>query len=112
MIWLYLARARAGRATGLEANARGLDLSEWPGPVIALYLGRLAPAAVERAARDPDPTRQREQRCQAAFYLAQHHLLRGEAPSAVPLFREARRICPKAFIEHAGAVAELGRLAP
>jgi hypothetical protein len=56
------------------------------------------------------PARQREQRCEATFYIAHWHLLRGAREPASQLLREARTLCPSAFIEHEGAVAELRRL--
>jgi len=62
------------------------------------------------AATDPDPRMQRENRCEANFYIAQWHLLRGQQAQALPLLNNAASDCPKHIVEYEGAVAELRRL--
>jgi len=111
-LWLYIARKRAeipGEKTlAKEAGTGGAG--DWPAPVVGLYLGAAAPEAVQNAAADPNPDRQRDQRCEANFYDAHWHVLRGAPEAALPLLREAQRGCPGTFVEHEGAVAELRRL--
>jgi lipoprotein NlpI len=112
-LWLYLARKRAdipGEKTLVqEAGTAGAG-AEWPAPLVALYMDRATPDAVQKAAAHVNAARQRDQRCEANFYIAQWHLLRGAREPAAQLLREARSLCPTAFIEHEGAVAELRRL--
>jgi lipoprotein NlpI len=111
-IWLYLARKRAdiaGEKT-LAKDAGTGGAGDWPAPIVGLYLGSSTPDAVQKAAADQNPTRQRTQRCEANFYIAHWHLLRGAREAAAELLRDARTICPTSFIEHEGAVAELRRL--
>jgi lipoprotein NlpI len=111
-LWLFLARKRAdiaGEKT-LTQDAGMTGGSAWPGPVIALYLGSGTLDSVMRAAAHPDSVRQRELRCEASFYIAQWHILRGTREPALNLLREAENICPRTFIEREGAVAELRRL--
>ena len=111
-LWLFLARKRADipgeKTLAQEAGTSGAG--DWPAPLVALYLGKTTPDAVQQAAADLSPARQREQRCEASFYIAHWHLLRGAREPASQLLREARTLCPTAFIEHEGAVAELRRL--
>ncbi|MDH5246728.1 MAG: tetratricopeptide repeat protein [Betaproteobacteria bacterium] len=112
-LWLYLARKRGGAPDAeerLDAETRASRGSSWPAPVIVLFLGRTDPDSVLAAATDQDARRQREQRCEANFYLAHWHLLRGNSERALPLLQEAQRSCPREFLEHEGAVAELRRL--
>jgi lipoprotein NlpI len=113
-LWLFLARKRADipgeKTLAQEAGTSGDG--EWPAPVVALYLGRSTPEAVQKAATHSDPTRQRDQRCEANFYIAHWHLLRGAREPAARLLDEARSGCLSAFLEHEGAVAELRRLQP
>jgi lipoprotein NlpI len=110
-LWLFLARKRAGiageKTLAHEAGTSGAGA--WPAPVVALYLGAAPPDAVARAAGHPDPTRQRDLRCEASFYIAQWHVLRGARDAAGQLFREAESTCPRTFIEREGAAAELKR---
>ena len=111
-LWLYLARKRGGGADAEEALDRDTRAtrSGWPGPVIVLYLGRTDAASVLAASTDPDANRQREQRCEANFYLAHWHLLRNERERALALLKEAQDGCPKDFLEYEGTLAELRRL--
>jgi lipoprotein NlpI len=111
-LWLFLARKRANIA-GEQTLAQDAGTSgggEWPEPVVALYLGKMPPEAVQKAAAHPDPARQRERRCEANFYIGEWHATRGEREAAVRLLDNARSGCPTSFMEHEGAVAELRRL--
>jgi lipoprotein NlpI len=111
-MWLYIARKRAGNPDAEEwlNSATSGDRAGWPGPLVVLYLGRTDVASVMAAATDRDAKRQAEQRCEANFYTAQWHLLRDERDRAIALLKEAQGGCPKDFLEHEGAVAELRRL--
>jgi lipoprotein NlpI len=114
-LWLYLARKRGGVANAeelLDSDTLQHRGGGWPSTVIVLYLGRTDTDSVLAAATDNDPRRQLAQRCEASFYLAQWHLLRGERERALPLLKEAQIECPKDFLEREGAVAELRRLQP
>jgi lipoprotein NlpI len=111
-LWLFIARRRADIAAEKllsQEATRGATLS-WPAPIVALYLGSANPDTVQKAATDLNPTRQRDRRCEANFYIGHWHLLRGEREAAVQLLRNARSACPSTFIEHEGAMAELRRL--
>lgn len=111
-LWLFLARKRADipgeKTLAQDAGTSGAD--DWPAPVVALYLGSVTPEAVQKAAAHADAVRERDQRCEANFYVAQWHVLRGAREAALKLLREAESGCPRTFIEHEGAVAELRRL--
>lgn len=113
-LWLFLARKRAeipGEKT-LAEEAGTSGEGDWPAPVVSLYLGRTTPEAVHKAASHSDPVRQRDRQCEASFYVAQWHLMRGAREPAAQLLNEARKVCPGSFLEHEGAVAELRRLQP
>jgi lipoprotein NlpI len=111
-LWLFLARKRADiageKTLAQEAGTNGSG--RWPAPVVGLFLGSSSPEAVQKAATDLNVVRQRDQRCEANFYIAQWHILRGARDTAAELLRAARATCPSSFIEHEGAVAELRRL--
>ncbi len=112
-LWLYLARKRAKVDNAeelLDSETRGTRGGSWPASVIVLYLGRTDIDSVLAAATDQDAKRQRDQRCEANFYLAHWHLMRGDRDRALPLLKEAQGGCPRDFLEHEGAVAELRRL--
>ena len=113
-MWLYLARKRAKTINAeemLDSETRGHRDGHWPTAVILLYLGRTDVDSVLASALDRDTKRESEQRCEANFYLAHWHLLRNENDRALALLKQAQSGCPKDFLEHEGAVAELRRLA-
>jgi lipoprotein NlpI len=86
MMWLYLSRAKGGTngKDELKTNAAGLDFSEWPGPVIQLYLGQSTPEDTLHAAGSDS-----DQKCEYNFYVGEYRVLRGERPQALVLFRGA-----------------------
>lgn len=113
-LWFYLARQRAGRdgRAALADYASGLDLFYWPGPVVSLYLGEASPEDVVLSAEDPflDEKSQREQLCEAYFYVGQYHLLGGRAQAARDMFNKAIATGATDFVEYEAAQAELARL--
>lgn len=110
---LYLARVRAGQdgARELAARTAALDRKAWPGPLVALYLGRGAPESPLAAARQGDAAAQQAQLCAARYYMAQWHLLRHETDRALSLLMNAASQCPTDALERGGAIAQLKELA-
>jgi lipoprotein NlpI len=111
-LWLFLARKRGGSNDAddlLERETRRLRAG-WPSPVIALYMGRTDVNSVMVGATAADAVRRRELRCEADFYVAHAHLIKGERPAAQQLLQGVQRECPKNLLEYEGAVAELRRL--
>ena len=112
-IWLYVAQVRAGQdgPSNLERAARILELNEWPGPVVSMFLGRMEPKQVLAQANDRNANKQRKQRTEATFYVGQYHLLRGSRGKAKALFQSTLELGVKDFVEYIGARAELVRMA-
>ena len=110
---LYLAKARGGDVDKemLAANAKQLNLSQWPGPVVSLYLDQITPQAVIDAAKDPDPATQRERQCEAYFYIGEYLLIANQKAEAARMFQAAVATGVTSLFEHASAKAELRRLA-
>jgi lipoprotein NlpI len=112
MLWLYLARERAGKEgrKDLAEQAQQLDLAEWPGPVFSLYLGNAEPYEVLETTKDTDKKVERERRCEALFYLGQYYLLRDEKEKAKLKFMQTIDTGVTNFFEYRWAEAELERL--
>jgi tetratricopeptide (TPR) repeat protein len=107
MLLLYLTRAHAGRKDATPELAKSLDkpkASDWPYPVVELYLGRKSADAVLAAAATPG------QKCEAQFYIGEWQLTRDAKPAAQKALQTAVDTCPKDFVEYRGAVEELKRL--
>jgi lipoprotein NlpI len=85
-------------------------MTEWPAPVIRLYLDQMTPEAVLAATDNPDAKTKNNQLCEANFYIAELNLQQGKKEDATRLFRLAAAGCPKNFVEYEGAVGELRAL--
>jgi len=112
VLWLHLARARSNHddTEELTGNASKVDLNTWPGPVVAFYLKRIDAKDVMGAAQSGDAKTQREQGCEASFYVGEDAVLRQHTDEATRLLRQAQGTCPPSFTEYAATLAELKRL--
>jgi tetratricopeptide (TPR) repeat protein len=106
MLWHRLARAGLPGDDGRLARAASARRTDWPAPVIALFLGGQSPEATIAAARTP------AQVCEAHFYVGAWKLSRNDKAGAAAAWQVAVDRCPKSFIEYKGARAELARLNP
>ncbi len=112
LLWRYLSRVRAG-ATGVDELMAGVgkvDLLEWPGVIVALFLGQVGPERVLSSARDADPQRQREKQCVAYFFLGQLSLAYGDDDDAAAHFRRAVDTGVTGLRQYWAARQELRRL--
>jgi lipoprotein NlpI len=112
ILLLYVAQARAGSDArdGLEQATKGLDLKEWPGPIVSMYLGKIPDHVVFDAVADADPIRERQKRCQAYFYVVQRLLIRQNHSEAARMFRETVATNASTLFEYEGAQIELKHL--
>jgi lipoprotein NlpI len=112
LLALYLAQSRSGmkKDDTLIQAARGLDLHEWPGEVVSMFLGATDSRNVLVAASDSDPLGRRERLCEAYFYIGEYLLLRGSKSEAVEMFKGSLAAGISNFFESEGAKAELKRL--
>ena len=112
VLWLHLARLRAGQvdADELVENARRIDQSVWPAPIVSFMKGQHDAAAAMKAAEAADPKVAGEQRCEADFYIGEDALIRGQVDEARRRLGRAQDTCPIAFVEFQGAEAELKQL--
>jgi lipoprotein NlpI len=109
-LWLDIVNKRSNLASRLQQAVAQIDMTNWPAPVIRLFLGQMTPAAVLAAADDPNPDTKKRDVCEAQFYSGELALRRDVKEEAVQLFKAAAESCPKTFIGDV-AVAELKRLA-
>jgi lipoprotein NlpI len=111
-LWTYLAAARAGdpkAQADLATRAEALDLAEWPGPLIEVFLGRRTPESVNEG-EAPAGWERTGRRVEIEFYLGMRDLLQGDAGGARTRLARARDLGINEYIEHRTAVAELARL--
>jgi lipoprotein NlpI len=98
-LWLDIADRRSYLPSRLAETATRIDLSQWPGPVIRLYLGQLTPAAVFTLADDPNAKTKKGLLCQANFFIGEMALQHGARDDAMRLFRSVIAGCPRMIIE-------------
>lgn len=112
--WRYLAQTRAGRdgRAELREHAQELDLSLWPGAIAKLMLGDMSPDDIIGSAQHHDARTMRLQRCEALFFIGEHHLLEGRKQEAAAAFDAAVATGVIAFVEYWHAKRELERLRP
>jgi lipoprotein NlpI len=113
VLWRHLARMRAGLADeGFAREAAAAGAGPWPGPLLALFAGSLAPERIMAMEAEVAPAERTERRCEIVFYVGEYALAKNDRAAAAPLMREAAASCPVGFLERAGALGELKRLQP
>jgi lipoprotein NlpI len=108
LLWQGLA-LQAGRQNALprlNAVIAGRDLTQWPGPLIQYYRGRITELALEQSLDDPDPAVSTARACKATFYVAAQALVDARAGVAKDGFEHAQTLCPQTSIEFVTARAE------
>ena len=112
LLWLELSRARGGALDPKigEHDLRALDSSDWPAPLIKLFVGEAKPEDMAAAAAHGDSDKIANQQCEANFYVAEWWLAHNDTASAKPLLDTASQKCPKNFVEYAEARFELSTL--
>jgi len=104
-LWASVAHARAGTAMPAgSATATALAGAGWPQPLLDLYAGTATPEAAAAAAASDG------QKCEAAFYVAEWKMGKGDPAAARDGLTEAVATCPHGFVEYVVAKAELARL--
>ncbi len=137
IMWLHIARVRAGQADAVELGdtvkkltvamsqtnplpdipprpeheVLAQTLRYWPGRFIALYLGRIDPDAIRPAAEaEPDPETRRRHVCDVDFYLGVYALEKGATGQGRTLLQSAVDNCPASAPEAGFARSELKRI--
>jgi predicted aspartyl protease/tetratricopeptide (TPR) repeat protein len=111
-IWLSLSRSRRGSDGNafLEEGLAKQKGGEWPAPILQYLLGRLDGEALIAAAANVDPSKRKNQECEARFYMAARLVTVGQNSAARPLLEKARDECPRNYVEYHAALAELKKL--
>jgi len=108
--WLHVARARAGQndAEELARNAEKMNLKQWPGTLVALFLGRAKLDEVMPASSHGMMGHARE--CSLSFFTGEQALAKGDSAEATRLLLNARDMCNIHTVQYLGAGVELKRM--
>ncbi len=112
VLWLHIAHAKAGQDDHLELQGNSLKVASdtWPWPLIALYLNKSSVENIIATAKSGDSTAQRDQTCEANFYIGELDLEKKAGPVAEPFLHYAVDNCPVEFIEYTAAEIDLMNL--
>ena len=108
--WLHIARARAGEndAEELARNAGKIDLKQWPGTLIAFFLGQAKADQLSPPSSHGAMGRGRE--CNLSFFSGEQALVKNDGAEAARQFVRARAVCNIHTVHYLAAGVELKRL--
>jgi tetratricopeptide (TPR) repeat protein len=109
-LWLDMVGRRSGLPSRLPQAISLIDMTQWPAPIIRLFLGQFTPEAALAAGDSPNVVTKRAQVCEATFHSGELALLQGAKDDALHLFHLAAEGCPKNFPEWYAATDELKAL--
>jgi len=112
MLWLYMSEKNLGSQadSGLGQYAQKVNLLLWPGAIIEMYLGYVSDNDVLRALKKNEERLNAGQLCEAYFYLAQYHLLKGHRAKALEFFGRAVDTKATDYIEYEFSLAYAAKL--
>ena len=108
--WLHIARARAGQndAEELARNAGKIDLKQWPGTLIAFFLGQAKADQLSPPSSHGAMGRGRE--CNLSFFSGEQALVKNDGAEAARQFVRARAVCNIHTVHYLAVGVELKRL--
>ncbi len=108
--WLHLANARAGHddTKRLEGLAAKVNVKQWPGTLIAYFLGRIKLEDVSAASNHGAMGRGRE--CNLSLFAGEDALAKGNREQARQPIQRAREVCNVHTLQYLVAGAELDRM--
>jgi tetratricopeptide (TPR) repeat protein len=108
--WLHIARAKAGQndAEELARNAGKIDLKQWPGTLIAFYLGQVKQA--DLATPSSHGSMGHGRACNMLFFSGENALIKKDSAEAARQFQHAREVCNIHTFNHLAVGVELQRL--
>lgn len=94
----------------MRAAAAETDLEQWPGPIVRFVLGDIGADELMAAAHNDHARKQREQQCEAFYFIGDHHLRDGDRKLAAGFFRRSIDTGVRSYIEYSAAVVALRQL--
>ena len=109
--WQHIVAKRStDTPSQLEAEISREQGREWPYPIGEMLLGRISPEKLIDATASSDKGTQRDQKCEAYFYIGQRYLWEGRPEQARAAFEKSAALEIYPFAEYAYALHELGRV--
>jgi tetratricopeptide (TPR) repeat protein len=110
LAWLHIAHARAGQddAKELASFSGKFSQTQWPGTLIAFFLGKLRLEDVSAPSSHGTMGRARE--CNMSLFVGEDALGKGNREQAQHLLLRAREVCNVQTLQHLVAGTELDRM--
>jgi tetratricopeptide (TPR) repeat protein len=110
LAWLHIAHARAGRidAQELKSFSGKFNEKQWPGTLIAYFLGNVRLEDVSAPSNHGAMGRSRE--CNLSLFAGEDALGKGNSAQAQQLVQRAREVCSIHTLQYLVAGAELNRM--
>jgi rhomboid protease GluP len=83
---------------------------DWPSQIGRFLAGQITEQELLAAAEDADSKKDREQKCEAYFYIGSRHLMAGDNARAEDFFEKCVATGARDFAEYQCAKAELNAL--
>jgi tetratricopeptide (TPR) repeat protein len=108
--WLHIARTRAGQndTEELARNGGKISLKQWPGTLLAFFLGQVRLEDVSSPSIHGAMGRGRE--CNLSLFAGEDALGKGNSEQAKPILLRAHEVCNVHTLQHLVAGIELKRL--
>ncbi len=110
VLGLAISNAKNGSTEDLAKDAASVDLGKWPGPVLALWLGKSTPGQVLSLTSQGASSDMDWKKCEANFYIGEWQLAHNDPASARVSLQAAVSNCPPNVDEVEAAQTELGRM--
>jgi tetratricopeptide (TPR) repeat protein len=109
LAWLHIARARAGHndAQELKGFSGKFNEKQWPGSLIALFLGE---TRLEDVASSSAHGMGKSRECNLSLFAGEDALGKGNAEQAQKLILRAREVCNVQALQYLVAGTELNRM--
>jgi tetratricopeptide (TPR) repeat protein len=107
LLGLAISLTKSSPSDELARDAASADLTRWPGPILAFWLGKSSADQMRAAAEQSGDAARK--RCQANFYLGEWQLRHNDLVSAHNALQAAASDCPPDVVEMEAAQVELGR---
>jgi len=112
-IWLFLAQSHIDAKLGQEKLAKysaAFKSSEWPWPIIELYLGKQDISSLLKSLKDKEKQMSPGEVCEAYFYIAQWFLLKNDIGKAIFYFESSLATEASDFLEFQYSALTLKRI--
>ncbi len=111
VLWLHIVNTKTSRPSQPILHGYAKNFFEaWPRPIVDFFIGKIDQETLFNRAADTTPSTEKEQLCEAYYYLGAEQLARGQRQGKIAI-EKAAEVCPRYFVEYSAALHDLNQLA-